>query len=115
VPPRRHALGTGHRRGDSKVNCSSVTASPSVAASAAAIAEQAMAGFHPSPVSAALACVRRIAVSRLRTAPTWAPVLLFKSAAGFKHAFATTVAMSATLGASALATDFHHQPFMAGP
>ncbi|TMQ11915.1 MAG: hypothetical protein E6J90_22845 [Deltaproteobacteria bacterium] len=42
-----HALGTGHRRSASKINRSSVI-SVSAAASEVVIAEQAIAGFHPS-------------------------------------------------------------------
>jgi hypothetical protein len=53
----RHALGTGHRRNDSKINRSSVIAVPCAAATAAATAACAMAGFHPSPVRAVFACV----------------------------------------------------------
>jgi len=65
-----HALGMGHRRSDSRISCSSVHSLPSVAAAiaasaAAATAACAIAGFQPSAVSAALACVRRIAASSL--------------------------------------------------
>ena len=66
-----HAFGAGHRRSDSKIRSSS-DAEP-CASAAAATAACAIARGHPSPVSAALACVRRIAASSLRTTPTWAP------------------------------------------
>src|SRR5256885_11538581 len=64
------ALGAGHRRSDSKTKRSSV--STPCDAAAAATAACAIAGFHPNPVSAALACVHRIATSSLLAEPAGA-------------------------------------------
>ena len=64
-----YAFGTGHRRNDSKIKRSRVISLP--CATAASTAARATAGFQPSPVSAALACVQRIAASSL-AAPMWA-------------------------------------------
>src|SRR5262245_57193930 len=67
-----YALGAGHRRNDSTINRSSVSSAPSAAVTAAATAACAIAGFHPSPVNAAFAWMRRIAASSLLGALTWA-------------------------------------------
>jgi len=63
-----HALGMGHLRSASKINCSSVASAPRTAA-AASTATCAIAGFHPSPVSAARASARRLATSSCWTNP----------------------------------------------
>lgn len=68
-----HAFGTGQRRSDSKIRRSKVSSSP-CAASAAATAACAIAGFQPSCVSAVFASTRRIARSSLLGAPTGALV-----------------------------------------
>jgi hypothetical protein len=73
-------LGTGQRGSDSMINCSSVIPAPRTAA-AAATAACAMAGFQPSPVSAALACVPKIVVPSRLVMLTPAPAVLMAAPA----------------------------------
>jgi hypothetical protein len=101
-----HAFGAGHRRSDSKISRSRVMSGP-CAAAAASTAARAIAGFHPSPVSAARAWVQRIAAPSLLPAstpaqaalelaagaPTWAPV----SAADVAGRFALAGRLPASL------------------